>query len=88
MSMQLARTWLETYMFRELEDRSKRAELVADWLADHTEFKSHSRHLSRADIEKKQLIVERMEDDEILQDLSLSVFHVTTHTFSGTGPPL
>ena len=26
----------------------------------------------------------RLEDDETLQDLSLSVFHATTHTFTGT----
>ncbi len=84
MSTQLARTWLETYMFKGLEDRSEKAESVADWLADHKEFKSHGRHLSRADIEEKQLSVERMENDGKLQDLSLSVFHATTHTFSGT----
>ena len=31
------------------------------------------------------LPVVRLEDDEVLQDLVLSVFHATTHTFSGTG---
>ena len=85
MSMQLAKMWLETYMFKGMEDRSKRAKLVADWLADHKGFKSHGRHLSRADLEEKQLIVERLENDEETQDLSLSVFHATTHTFAGTG---
>ena len=84
MSMQLAKTWLETYMFKGMQDRSERAKLIANWLADHQEFKSHGRHLSRDDVEEKQLAVERLENDEKLQDLSLSVFHATTHTFSGT----
>ena len=30
------------------------------------------------------MTVERMENDEKLQDLSLSVFHATTHSFPGT----
>jgi len=29
--------------------------------------------------------VENLEDDDKLQDLVLSVFHATTHTFDGTG---
>ena len=40
MSTQLAKTWLKTYMFKELEDRTYIAKSVADWLAEHKEFKS------------------------------------------------
>ena len=29
--------------------------------------------------------MENLEDDDKLQDLVLSVFHATTHTFDGTG---
>ena len=29
-------------------------------------------------------MVYRLESDEVFQDLALSVFHATTHTFSGT----
>ncbi len=83
MSKELVKTWLETYMFNQLDDRSEKAELVATWLADHQEFKSHSRHISR-DVIEEHLKVCRLEDDEKLQDLSLSVFHATTHTFTST----
>jgi len=30
------------------------------------------------------LIIENLEDDQEFQDLILSVFHATTHTFNGT----
>ena len=84
MSKELVRAWLETYMFKERDDSSDKAKLVSDWLADHKNFKSHGRHLSRTEIEQNQLTVNRLEKDEKFQDLSLSVFHATTHTFTGT----
>ena len=84
MSRDLVRTWLETYMFSDLDDRSERAEQISNWLASHDNFKSHARHIPRAELEANQLTVSRLEIDEQLQDLALSVFHATTHTFSGT----
>ena len=71
-------------MFKEVDDGSKRAETVSAWLADHQNFKSHSRHIPREDVERYGLMVTRLEADERLQDLALSVFHAATHTFSGT----
>lgn len=84
MSREVVKVWLETYMFKGIDDCSDRAQSVSDWLADHKNFKSHSRHISRDDIEDHHLKVHRLEKDEKLQDLSLSVFHATTHTFDGT----
>ncbi len=84
MSKELVGTWLQKYMFKEMGNRSKMAQAISDWLADHKNFKSHGRHISRAEIEKHELRVHRLEEDEKLQDLSLSVFHATTHTFTGT----
>ena len=87
LSKELVNTWLGAYMFAgidDLEERENRAQFVAAWLADHTTFKSHSRHLPRVKLQKKGLLITPLEKDEILQDLSLSIFHATTHTFSGT----
>lgn len=84
MSRELVKTWLQNYMFRGKSDASKRAEAIAKWFADHKGFRSHSRHISRSDLEEKGLVVVRLENDEALQDLGLSVFHGTTHTFAGT----
>ena len=84
MSKELVKTWLESYMFEELDDCVERAQSVSDWLAGHDNFKSHSRHIPRDEAEKRGLAIYRLESDEALQDLALSVFHATTHTFSGT----
>ena len=43
LSKRLAREWLETYMFHGEEEATTRADRVADWLADHNNFNSHSR---------------------------------------------
>ena len=84
MSKDLVREWLENYMFREMRDRSERAKTVSEWLAGHGNFKSHSRHISRDSVEHQGLVVSRMEDDNSVWNMALSVYHATTHTFSGT----
>lgn len=84
MSKELVRTWLETYMFKDDPDRAQKAESISDWLAGHDNFKSHSRHIPRAEVEERRMTVYRLEDDQDLQDLALSVFHATTHTFTAS----
>ncbi len=84
MSKILVSMWLETYMFKDAADRTDRANSISAWLADHGHFKSHSRHISRDEVEKRGLSVVPLEKDPVLQDLALSVFHATTHTFTGT----
>lgn len=84
LSRELVSTWLEAYMFRHRDDRAKFARDVSDWLSDHQRFKSHGRHLSRSELTKQGLTVLSLEDDDKLQDLGLSVFHATTHTFAAT----
>ena len=71
-------------MFKEMDDRSEKATRVARWLADHKQFKMHNRHISRSQLQGNHLVVRALEDNETLQDLSLSVFHATIHTFTGT----
>lgn len=84
MSRELVEIWLENYMFKGKPNASTRAKSIAKWLADHRHFKSHGRHITRDDIEKHGLVVTQLEKDEKLQDTVLSVFHATTHAFSGT----
>lgn len=83
LSIELAKNWLETYMFKGLDNGSEKAHEIAEWFANHSNFKSHGRHISR-DILKDKLTIVDLEDDDKLEDLSLSVFHATTHTFMGT----
>ena len=84
LSRELVKAWLESYMFKHVDDPSEKAEQISNWLADHKNFKSHGRHIPRVDLENRELAVEKLEDDEVFEDLVLSVYHATTHTFSGT----
>jgi len=84
MSRELAKNWLENYMFKSDPRASKHAKEIADWLANHRYFKSHGRHIARDALEERGMVVTRLEDDEQLQDAGLSAFHATTHTFNGT----
>lgn len=71
-------------MFQGETDASHKAKQTAKWLANHQHFKSHNRHISRDVLQERNLKILQLEDDEKLQDLCLSVFHATTHTFTGT----
>jgi len=56
---------------------------IAAFLTNHTVFKTHARHINRDVAKSEGLFVENLESDPKLQDLVLSLFHATTHTFSG-----
>ena len=84
MSKSLVEGWLTTYMFKDEDDGPQKAGRVSKWLANHENFSSHARHISRSEVEKHNLNVYRLEGDPTLQDLALSVFHATTHTFAQT----
>ena len=84
LSRNLVETWLKAYMFKGKAGGAKKAEDIANWLANHNNFKSHSRHIPRNEIEDHQLVISHLEDDPKLQDFALSVFHAATHTITGT----
>jgi len=84
LSKELVRGWLETWMLKGESHGKTKAGRIADWLSDHGYFKSHGRHIPRQELEKQQLKIVPLEKDQNLQDLVLSVFHATTHTFNAT----
>ena len=75
-------TWGE--QLGELRDLKQAAE-VAEWFADFSRFKSHGRPVTMDDAVNRGLNVSRLEDDQTLQDLVLSVHHAVRHTFNDTG---
>ena len=85
LSEKLVRGWLENWMLKDDPDKTAKAQQIAKWLSDHSYFKTHGRHIPRQELENRNLKIIRLEDDPQLQDLALSVFHVTTHTFAATG---
>lgn len=84
LSQQLASEWLRKYMFNGDTSLQSKADSIAQTLADHNVFKSHGRHVSRIQAKEVGLLIEDLESDQDLQDLVLSVYHASTHTFNGT----
>ena len=82
MARELVENWLAQFMFHGEEGARDKASEIADWLADYRHFKSHGRHISRDDARSKGLKIVDLENDQTMQDLYLSVFHATTHTFN------
>jgi hypothetical protein len=84
LSEELVAEWLARWMLKERGDAIAAARAIAGRLRDHASFKSHGRHITRDRAEEIGLVVTPLEAEQELQDLVLSVFHATTHTFSGT----
>ncbi len=86
MSENLVREWLDRFMFSKIDTAAKKPiiDRIAKYLSDHDNFKSHGRHISREKAQKIGLVIEELESDQTLQDLVLSVFHATTHSFAST----
>lgn len=82
LSQELVESWIFQYMFDGKD--AEKAKSIARYLADHKNFKTHSRHIDRAQAQSIGLKIQNMEDDPRLQDAILSVFHATTHTMDGT----
>jgi len=75
---------LEAHMMRGKRKKVKYARDAADWFSDHKFFMSHGRNVTRADARAHRIAVTDLEDDDVLQDLVLSVSHAAQMTFSGT----
>lgn len=71
------REWLENYM----KLSSHVAESAAEWLGNQAIHGSHGRPIG---YEKLNLNVSLLEDDQVLQDKVLSVFHALMATFELT----
>lgn len=86
MSKSLVKEWLQKYMFNGEDSApvNETVQVISDYLSDHDNFKSHSRHISREKAKEIGLKIDDLEADPILQDKVLSAFHSTTHTFTNT----
>lgn len=81
LSEELVRTWLASYMFQADEHS---AVTVANTLSTGEVWRSHGRHITRDTLERANFKIDRLECDDVLQDLVLSVFHATTLVFEFT----
>ena len=84
-SSEMVKTWLRNCMFKDLDAglAEARAGMAANYLGDHDATKNHSRHITIEEAERI-LTIERMEDDQELQDLVLTIHHAFMHTFGNS----
>ena len=85
LSEDLVSEWLELYMFKGQENAKSNGTEIARWLSDHNAFKTHARPISRDELLAKGLTgVRSLEQNQVEQDLFLSIHHATAHTFNST----
>lgn len=71
-------------MFAGQRDAETKADDIVKYLGSHSLTYSHSRHIHIDDLLKLGVKVVKMETDQKLQDLILSVHHATMITFNRT----
>ncbi len=83
---QIASARLKERMFADLEEneRDERIDRILEELGNHAVSLSHGRHLSVSKCEEIGLKIEKLEDDQKLQEIVLSIHHAMMHTLGAT----
>lgn len=81
---EVVREWLTAGMLKNDSNSGAKADSIIQELGDHALTKSHSRHLSAKRCMEMGLTIKMMEDDNVFQDLILSVHHSNIHTLTST----
>jgi hypothetical protein len=84
LSTEKVATWLKTYMFKLDADAANKANTIATWLGDARIHKTHGHPINYDEALAHGLRVERLEDDQQLQDKVLTVYHAISVTFRVT----
>jgi ATP-dependent protease ClpP protease subunit len=78
----MVKDWLTSGMLKGKRNKGEKADNIINGLGDHALNKSHARHLSLKKCKSIGLTVKNLEDDDVFQDLVLSVHHACIHTLS------
>ena len=84
LSIEKVAEWLNLYMFADLSPDKRKGQSIAEWLGNATLHKTHGRPINFATAREIGLTVDLLEDDQILQEKVLSVFHAMTTTLEIT----
>jgi len=76
--------WLERRMFSAKDKPNNIAKATAKFFRDASVHKSHGRRIDREEAKAQNVIVEDLEDNQTLQDLVLTAYHITTLIFEKT----
>lgn len=80
-SEQMVHEWLKNNMCKGDEKKVKN---IVETFSNHTEQKSHSRHISKKECEQVGLNITELESNQEFQDAVLTTHHAFMHTFSST----
>lgn len=83
-SNEMVSEWLARGMFAGNPNSKKQIRAIIKELSDHALTKSHARHISAEKCAKLGLKIARLEDDQELQDIVLTVHHACAHTLQTT----
>ena len=75
---------LEKVMFEGHSDAHSKAKVIVNKLTDYSKNKTHNRHIHYEECHEMGLTVSRMEEDDNLQDLVLTVHHCYMHALMNT----
>lgn len=76
--------WLESYMFNGEQDAHQKANDIAEWLGTYDNHLTHGRPIDIKTASAKGLKIVKLEDDQVLQENVLSVFHASILTIEIT----
>lgn len=83
-SREIATEWLAENMLAGRPKKTQIAKKIVRRLSDYDKTRSHGRHVSIEECEEMGLAITRLEADNAVQDLVLTVHHAYMHTFSQT----
>ena len=83
-SNNFVREQLKAVMFKGHADADAKADRIVKQLTDYSGNKTHNRHIHLEECEKMGLDVDRIEADQKLQDLLLTVHHCFMHSLMNT----
>tara|TARA_R110001599_G_scaffold341026_1_gene561786 strand:- start:223 stop:1110 length:888 start_codon:yes stop_codon:yes gene_type:complete len=84
LSSELVTAWLEEVMFVGDPDAKAKAANITTQLNNHTDTKTHSRHIHADQAIGMGLKITMLESDQDLQDLVLTIHHAYMHTLANT----
>ena len=80
----LAKKWLIENMLSEIEEKESIADNIVKNISDPDTTYSHGRHIHLEKLESLGLKINRLENDQDLQDIVLTVHHAYMHTFQNS----
>jgi len=81
-SDEIVKDWLVSCMLKDKDNKENIADTIVSGLSNHSETKTHSRHIHMEQCKDLGLHIIDLEDDQVLQDLVLSVHHSYMVAFS------